>query len=275
MKIKLKSLIYEEEILKDFLKDKKTLPIDTHRKLIAYTKYLKKQGKSRTEIRNELEDVMEKYYIGFVLDDWDNTLSGIVTNNTKKENLEYRKVKPNIHINYEELEYIKSQDDIELEKMLFIMLGLSKLEVKEDAETLSVNSDRRYIFALSHYKYKKGDREEQRGLAIYDLRKRGFLNRSYIAKYEKLFLNYGDNINIKEGIDLELTQENIENVVVAYLDWRQKEDYYYCKVCGKEIKKAKKGRTPDYCTSCKKQIEQEQHNKRQRKYDEKRKSDGK
>ena len=30
--------------------------------------------------------------------------------------------------------------------------------------------------------------------------------------------------------------ENIDNIIVKYLDWRQKPNYNYCRVCGKEIK---------------------------------------
>ena len=41
---------------------------------------------------------------------------------------------------------------------------------------------------------------------------------------------------------------------MQYLDWRQKEGYNYCKVCGKEIKKSGNHRNI-YCTKCAKEKE--------------------
>ena len=52
----------------------------------------------------------------------------------------------------------------------------------------------------------------------------------------------------------------IDNIIVKYLDWRQKEGYNYCKVCGKEIKKTNNKNI--YCTKCGKKIKQEQDNER-------------
>ena len=255
-KIKINALIDEEEILKGFLKDKKTINVDTYRKLIVYTKYLKQQGNSDTQIRTELENLMSDYYVGFVMDDWDDTLKKIVSRYTKKERVEFKKAKNKVHINYEELEFIKSQDNIETEKLMFIMLILAKLEAKEDSESLWVNCDRAMLFTLSRYKFTKDrtytTRAEQRGSIIYDMIKRGLIDRNRGVTSTGIKLLYGNNINIKEGIDLDITKENVENIIITYLDWRQKEDYYYCKKCGKEIKKT--GNRQQYCPSCKKKI---------------------
>ena len=48
--------------------------------------------------------------------------------------------------------------------------------------------------------------------------------------------------------------ENIDNIIVKYLDWRQKPNYNYCRVCGKEIKLSKT-RPVRYCGKCAKEIE--------------------
>lgn len=263
-KIKINALIDEEEILNGFLKDKRTVNTETYRKLIVYTKYLRQKGWSEANIRNEIDDLMGEYYIGFVMDDWDDTLRKIVSRYTKKDRVEFKKAKNKIHINYEELEFIKSQDNIEIEKLLYIMLVLGKLDAKEDSESLWVNCDRQILFTLSRYKFKRGDRMEQRGSVIHDILMKGLIDRNRGVTSTGIKLLYGDNIDIKEGIDLELNYENIENIIVTYLDWRQKEDYHYCKRCGKEIKKGKTSPIK-YCPSCKKIKEVEKVIKSRRK----------
>ena len=50
----------------------------------------------------------------------------------------------------------------------------------------------------------------------------------------------------------------IDNIIVKYLDWRQKEGYNYCKVCGKEIKLKIKNSNAKYCNKCAKIIQSEQ-----------------
>ena len=242
-KIKINALIDEEEILNGFLKDKRTVNTETYRKLIVYTKYLRQKGWSEANIRNEIDDLMGEYYIGFVMDDWDDTLRKIVSRYTKKDRVEFKKAKNKIHINYEELEFIKSQ---------------------EDSESLWVNCDRQILFTLSRYKFKRGDRMEQRGSVIHDILMKGLIDRNRGVTSTGIKLLYGDNIDIKEGIDLELNYENIENIIVTYLDWRQKEDYHYCKRCGKEIKKGKTSPIK-YCPSCKKIKEVEKVIKSRRK----------
>lgn len=44
---------------------------------------------------------------------------------------------------------------------------------------------------------------------------------------------------------------------MQYLDWRQKEGYNYCKVCGKEIK-ISKTKPMRYCGKCAKDIKEKQ-----------------
>ena len=265
-RIRITTLIDEEDLLKDFLKNKKTVnnKEDMKKRLGVFVKYLKKEkGLSKNEIINEVHNLLDTYLVGYVYKNWDGKVTEIVNKNIKKENLEYKKAKTGVHINYEELEYIKAQDDIETEKLLFVMLVLAKLENEKD-KPLRISNSNQTLLALSKFKYKtKSDSKEVQARSFfYDIGKRGYVNYRN-GKSNYIFLNYGDKDNIKEGIDLELNRENIENVVVTYLDWRQKEDYYYCKVCGKEIKKGKT-KTPKYCVTCAKKVNIEKTKNRQK-----------
>ena len=46
-------------------------------------------------------------------------------------------------------------------------------------------------------------------------------------------------------------------MVLYYLNWKNKKDYYYCKVCGREIKI--NNNKQDYCNKCAKIIKNEQN----------------
>lgn len=55
----------------------------------------------------------------------------------------------------------------------------------------------------------------------------------------------------------------IDNIIVKYLDWRQKEGYNYCKVCGKEIKKT--NNRGKYCSKCGRIVDNEKREERRKK----------
>ena len=50
-----------------------------------------------------------------------------------------------------------------------------------------------------------------------------------------------------------MDENNIENVILEYLNWRRLEGYYYCKKCGKEIKQLSK-KPKLYCSKCAEKI---------------------
>ena len=58
--------------------------------------------------------------------------------------------------------------------------------------------------------------------------------------------------------------DDIENVILRYLDWREYPVYAYCKCCGKEIKIS--GNRKKYCSKCAKEIEKRNVNNRVRKH---------
>lgn len=250
------TLIDEKEIAENLIKDFNSINFDTYKKLQCYTKYLKNETQmTKNEIRNELDEIMMKYYTGFVMADWDKTLQKIVNKYTKPTNREYKKSKE-IKIYKEELDFIKnigdvgSVKDIEVEKVLFIMLVLGKISGFND-NSLWVNSRSLDIFKMSRFKYKqKSDKQKiQREKLIYDLAnyKNGdVLDVSTFGRSTGIKLLFG----VEEGEEVLLIDKNtdLDNVIVKYLEWRNKEDYDYCTVCGKNIINTN-GKTI-YCKKC-------------------------
>ena len=149
--------------------------------------------------------------------------------------------------------------DIEIEKVLFAMLVLAKIN---DSKWVNYTSDE--IFKLARFKYKaRSDiRMVQREKLIYDLAH---------FKNDKILrvTNYGKSPSIEllflkdEGdVELEFKIDDIENVILKYLNYANKEDYTYCIECGKEIKS--KTRPKKYCNKCQKKIDNANRNSRKR-----------
>jgi predicted RNA-binding Zn-ribbon protein involved in translation (DUF1610 family) len=269
------SFVNEEKIAQDLLKNKKSINTNTREKIISYIKYLKKEGKTKNQIRNELDDFMTKNYNGFIMGDWDDRLQKLVNKYSKKENCEYKKSKT-IIITKKELEFISNIGDvggvkaIEIEKVLYCMLVLAKSTYLGEDRDIWCNYDSQDIFKLARFKYKKSSNISylvQRESLIYDLN--NFKKNILELGGKNIKLLYGEK-QIKEDntiISVDLDEKTAENMIVNYLNWKQLNNYNYCKVCGKEIKQ-NKNNTVGYCNNCSKKIKRIQTNLCKRKKDE-------
>ena len=245
--------IDEEKVANDLVKNKSLINTDTLTKLRCYIKYLKNNKTSKKNIRNLVDELMLNNYDGFVMGDWDETLQSMVNKYSKFKNSSYRKANDEIFIYQSELDVISSIgdlsgfNDIEIEKVLFIMTILAKAN---GGEWVSYSSED--IFKLARFKYKtKTDiRKIQREKLIYDLA--NFKNNKILS-----VTNYGKHPSIKllfikeEGeVGLKIKLKDVENIIVEYLKWRRKEGYTYCEICGKGIRSITKPKK--YCNKCQK-----------------------
>jgi hypothetical protein len=255
------SFINEEGIVQELLKNKKGINTNTREKIIAYIKYLKKEGNTKNQIRNNLDDFMIKNHNGFIMGDWDDRLQKLVNKYSKKENCEYKKSKT-INISKKELEFISSIGDvggvkaIEIEKVLYCMLVLAKSTYLGEDRDIWCNYDSQDIFKLARFKYKTKSNPHliQRESLIYDLK--NFKKNIFELGGKNIKLLYGEKQIKNEDIiiSVNLDDKSAENMVVDYLNWRRLEGYSYCKSCGKEIRPSKY--TPKdkqiYCNKCSK-----------------------
>lgn len=263
-------LINEKLIVEKLIKNKKEINNDTYTKLRCYTKYLKNvENKTKTEIRNSLDEIMTDYYIGFVMADWDKTLQSIVNKYTKPQYREFKE-SGDIVVYKEELDFIKSIGsigsvmDIEIEKVLFIMLLFGKVSNSKDG-SLWVNAKTLDIFKMARFKYKqKSDKQAiQREKLIYDLanyKDGAVLSSITFGTSTGIKLLFG--VNDGEEVMRFDNDDNLKNVIVEYLNWRNKEDYSYCHRCGKEIKLTTNNSKAKYCKNCGIEINKEKTRKR-------------
>lgn len=245
------NIINENKLIKELLNNKKSINTNTYRKLVAYTKYLKQNGETKKEIRKKLDKLMDEYYDDFIADDWDLTLTRIVKIFSQKKNSNYINQKE-INITQNELEFIKSKQDNNVESILFIILVLSK--IGNINNELWMNYDMKDVFKLAKFKYNKNSgansRCEQREYFIYDLCKKGYLYQKEICNSTDLKLLYGDIEYDKNGININLTQDNIEDLIYIYYNWRGDKNIKKCKVCGRYFKIANNSNI--YCKKCSK-----------------------
>ena len=256
--------INERELAEGLLNDKKLINDSTLPRIRAYIKLLKQKGMSKTDIRNEIDNLMLEYYSGFVMGDWDDNLRKMVNKYTKTKNCEFREVVEKVFITKEELNVITSIgglsgfESIEIEKILFVMLVLAKAN---NGIWISYTSND--IFKLARFKYKaRTDKQQiQREKLIYDLShftdgivEGNVINVTNFGKQPSIKLNFvseeGENV-------IEVDLKEIDNVILKYLNWRKKDGYNYCECCGKEVvSKAKK--PTKYCSKCAKIVKTKQ-----------------
>lgn len=254
--------IDEEKIAKELIENFNLININTYKRLQSYTKYLKHQKLTKNEIRNKIDELMIKYYSGFVMADWDGTLQAIVNKYTKPHYREYKKTNT-VLIYEDELELIKKVgsigdiESIEVEKILFILLALGKL-TQYNKDEIWVNQKSIEIFKLARFKYKqKSDKQKiQREKLIYDLgncKEDKLLEVTTFGNSPGIKLLYGSEIKENEIIKIDCEKDDLENIIVKYLNWRSAEDYSYCVVCGDRVKiKGEHDNSTKYCSKCKK-----------------------
>lgn len=258
------SFVNEENIVNDLLKKPSNINTNTRERLIAYIKYLKKNKKTKNEIRNEIDEFMIKYHNGFIVADWDKRIQRWVNKYSKRDYCEF-KTNKKISITKDELDFISNIGDIgyvksiEIEKVLFCMLVLAKSIHREEDKEYWCNYDSKDIFKLARFKYKTKNNPHliQRETLIYDISH--YKNKSIETIGTNIKLLYG---NSKGNIELELNldEKNAENMVLYYLNWKKEKDYSYCSVCGKEIKLKTINSNQTYCNICSKYMLQQQKN---------------
>lgn len=246
------SFIDERKILDRLLKNKRNINVNTYQSIVVYIKYLKEMGKSKIEIRNELDNIMEEYYDGFISSDWFDVLNSLVNKYTKPKYRDFTQP-DDIRITKKELEFIKSYQDIIIEKLMFVMLVIAKASSK-DKSNLWLNCDSQDVFKLAKFKYKRSeDRLKQRGVAIYDMAQKGLLETSRICDSVAIKLLYGDSSINDDDMILHIDEENMEHMVMYYLQWR--DGLPNCSICG--IPFIKKSNRAINCTVCAKKKERE------------------
>lgn len=247
------NFIDEEKLVDKFIKNKKLINSNTYTYLVAYAKYLKHKGLSKVKIRNELDIMMYTYYNGFCMADFDTIIQKVVNKYTKKETYEYKKPRE-INITVKELEYIRQKQDENIEHLLFTLLVLAKIN-DIDTKDFIVVFDEADIFKISKYKYqtRSKPRIEQRNIKLNDLKQLGYIEFGKIFNSQSIKLLYGTREFDENGINITITDDNIDDLTLHYHKWKGDKKIIECEVCGKLVEVKPKS-SQKYCVNCSKKV---------------------
>ena len=270
------SFLDEKKMVQDLLKDKSSINKNTIQKLIGYIKYLKQEEKSKDEVRIEIEDLMDKYYMGFCVADWDSLFNSLIDKAFNPKSNSTLKSNENINITRKELEYIKQFKNENIEKLLFTMLVIGKYSKGSDQIGIWINCDSTEMFKLAKFKYgkstEKGSRFEQREYLIYDLAnmENPPIQISHKCNSTSIKVLFNDIEHDEEGLNIIINQDNVQQLPYYYIEWKTPEKIVRCQECGCLVEVKSKKSKPKYCVKCAKIISNKQKNESKKRKSEKR-----
>ena len=250
-------ILDEPRLYRELMEDNSKINYDTIKRLRAYIKFLYKDGKSPSETYNIIIEFLRNNLAGFREYLWEDRLRKLIKQVRDKKNREIIKLKT-IKITNEELEWIKERNDINVESVLFILLLIAKT-TNSGGEQLWVTSSLEDIFTMSHAKLPKIKGmtiKKKRGLFCNSLYENGYIDINKGSGKGFFKLNYGSMSNKGEGLELTLTNENINYIVYEYHKWRGLR-VINCERCGCLVP-AKNNKTK-YCKNCAAIIKNEQN----------------
>ena len=283
-------------ILRKYLKNNMTLKLRSFTKIILneymknspprnkrlkeskekYSKYLKNYERDMNYYARLYLDDLIINYTSIIIADWDKRLKTMINGCIK--NMECHKPKK-VYIRKKEIEVIKNIESfnnygvIELRKLLYVILIMGKSCTNKKGDHW-VNLDTDTLFKMARFKYrtKYKSRLEQREEIIREFANKGLIELSNKSGFKVIY--YEKDI-VQEDRVLELSlvdgYDNIDNIVLKYLNYYKEElnegRYYYCIMCGLEIKQRSKKPTT-MCKKCANSKMQKQKNEWKKKQGE-------
>jgi len=227
---------YAENLIKHGYKDKTHIVLDN----IILVKYWKYLGFSEDDIKKKLEDFMIDFKYMYNSDIVPYNVHKALKQGSKYP-LVFDKI---VNITQKEINTINSIDDLELKKILFVLLVIWKFRDKQK-------------FMISNNNLKKLANVKCKNSVFWDylhkLHDLGYL-KAFVYKCKPYYKLY-----IEEGGNVVLSIKNYDNIISYYLSIVYPEEYTYCAICDIPIKQTSNRRK--YCSSCWKKRHQELKNK--------------
>lgn len=234
----------EKEKVKQIIKNNEIDNKKPSRTIQLLIKYYYSQNMSKDQIRKQIEEFMQKNYQGFNSTRWQNSLDTMVK---RYANDKYKLIDINrVFVTQKELEKIKEINNIELEKLAFVLLVYAKTYNQINENNNNWVKARKNVI-LKDAKI-KGRNKQNKYKLFTELNKLKLINFADMINNTSIQVNYIDNIS-KVEIEVEDLQSNF---ISQYLTWRKG----YCIVCGKELDK--KSNRSKYCSKCAKEIKLKQ-----------------
>lgn len=241
-------LILNEETLlqkilnEDYIDEKK--PSNTI-KILAKHYFL--NGKKRGQIIKLIDEFLSVNKVGYNSVRWRKVIEGIV--DLVRKNKDYEVVNITIQITKNEINKIKSYNNLKYEKLLFVLLVYAKIYNQLNKNEKNwVNEQHKYIFSDAKIAIKS----DEQGKMLYKLRKDELIDISNRVDCTNLKINYIDNDDNSEVV-IEIS--DFRNLVFEYLRYFEPDKYMRCEECGLLIKTT--NNKTKYCSECARKIHNE------------------
>ncbi|ALS22290.1 hypothetical protein [Paenibacillus naphthalenovorans] len=228
--------------------DKK--PTNTIKILI---KYYYNMGMNKEQVRNSIEEFMKNNYKRFNSVKWNDLLDKLVK---KEEKLEHKLLEIDyVNITINELKTIQNINNLNLEKLAFVLLVYSKIYNQMNGNNSNwVNASRKDIFDDS----KINTSTHQQRLMINDLINLGLIEKSKRKNSTNRKVCFAD-----ENSEVEIKLDDFRDFVYQYLKWKG-EKIGNCEKCNRPIKPS--GKNHKMCRECWKDRREQQNREKALRY---------
>lgn len=208
-------------------------------KLAKYNYFIEKMDDNANY--DAIVTYLKQYWSMFSGPDWHETIENAIKNCQKRE---YRLI-DSIKITQKELDYIRSFNDIQLEKLLFVMLCIAKYDhFYSDSEDFWLNRSNSFIFGQARVHVKVKDRLE----LLRKLYLAGTFDMSHKVGSANKKILYVSNDN-NDNVVLELAENDFKELAYTYLFYKNGfSGYVHCDRCGRLVKI--KANNQKYCKNC-------------------------
>ena len=254
-------ILNETEIVNKTLIGGLDLPSKPSKVIRMIIKNMIINNNSDNDIKELVSKLLEKNYgKNYNKNYWSKYIDSTVKSLKKKENKMIDVDKVNIY--KEELETIKSLNDIRLEKLAFILLVYCK--INKQVNPLINN---KINIALTNILFESLiKRDDNSKILLNKLYKKEFIHQGNSCDGTAIQILYIRN----EG-EIEFTIDDLRDYqpITWYLEYRQGIKYKKCEKCGKRFEV--KGKNNKYCNYCSKKIKKEKTNERVKEFNKKQK----
>ena len=240
-------LIVNEKIICEKALSKKNIegkPMKTIRLIIK--KYLNEKL-TKEQVFEKVDNFMKEIYKDkYNKSYWKKVITEAINTVSKYNNYNLIDIEK-IEIYKEELEIIESLNDITLEKLAFTLLVYAKIN-----KIINPTSDGRINISLnSIFEEAKVKKDKKLLHKLVELK---YILTNATCDSTTMKINY-----IKSEGDTDIVVNNLQdcNVITYYLEYKFKDKYRTCEICGKRYKLKSPNSPQIYCNMCSKTIEKE------------------
>ena len=235
-------ILNETEIVNKTIEGSLKLPSNSAKIIRIIIKKLILENKTDLEIENKVFECLNNTYKNnYNKNYWSKTIKSIIKD-LKKKNIKMIDIN-NINIYKEELEIIKSLNDIKTEKVAFTLLIYAKInEIVNPVSSGKINIPLTNILKESLFNLRKENK-----LLLSKLYNLQYIKQNNTCNVTQLQINY-----LKKEGEIELIIDDLRDYqpITWYLEYRQGIKYKKCEKCGKRFEV--KGKNNLFCINCSK-----------------------